>query len=613
MKIFILKPWHRIALHVILPVALTAFLFAGSLFFYNLPNFRRLLYEDNERFIREMVDIVSSLAQNYQSRVESGELTLQEAQNRFKERLRTMRYGPGKGNYFWINDLNARLIMHPYLSELEGKDVSDLADINGKRFVAEFSRVGRQQGGGYVEYMWQWHDDPNRIVPKIGYVRLFEPWGWVIGTSIYIQEVRSEIDRLTRVIHRNTAIIYLIVIALCGYVVWQGVRTEMERQRVQDDLRNSFERFKTVLDSLDAIVYVSDIFTHEVLFVNKCGLEKASGASGQYCWEILGMDQGQPCESCDMRELMDRTRQPHVPIRQIHDVARDRWYECRDQLIRWVDGRDVCLEVASDITDRKRAEQEREGLMRKLALKNEELQSIVYATSHDLRSPLINIEGFSRELGNSCGRLADLLRNPESLKCGQTILKSILEEDIPESLDFIFRNTEKMQTLVNGLLQLSRIGTAKLDFKSLDMNALLSNVLASCNYQIKTIDAQVTVESLPPAFGDYSQINQVFANLIDNALKYRQKDCPLVIRITGRRLDGMVEYTVTDNGIGIAQMHLGRIFELFQQLKPSVNPSEGVGLGLTIVKRIVDIHNGGIRVESIPGEGTTFFITLPKG
>lgn len=614
MKTVILKPWQRIALHVILPTALTVILFAGSLFFYTLPRFEGLLYEDHKKFIREMTHIVLNLAANYQSRVESGELSLPEAQNRFKERLRVMHYGRENRDYFWIHDLGTSyMIMHPYRPDLEGQNVYDLQDVSGKYLTREFNAMARQPDGGYVEYLWQWHDDPDRIMPKIAYVHRIEPWGWVVGTGIYVEELRQEIATLTTEVHRNTAFIFLIVAALCGYLIWHGVRTEMARQTAQEDLQESFERFKTVLDSLDTIIYVSDLETHEVLFVNKCGRQKASGAQGRYCWQVLHLDQTAPCESCHLQALMRGAAESSTHVRQIHDPQRSRWYECRDQLIRWVDGRAVCLEVATDITDRKTAEQDREDLMKKLSQKNEELQSIVYAASHDLRSPLINIQGFASELGNACGRLTELLRRPQGAAMYQTIVQTILEEELPESLDFIHKNTEKMQTLVNGLLQLSRIGTAKLQFRSLDMNALMNDVLSTCGYQIKTIGADIKVEPLLPAWGDSNQINQVFSNLVDNALKYRRQDRPLKMTIRSRDVDGLVEYAVSDNGIGIARMHLHRIFELFQQLKPAGGAAEGVGLGLTIVKRIIDIHNGSIRVESIPGEGSTFYVTLPKG
>lgn len=616
MKRIILKPWQRIVLHVIFPAALTLALFAGSLFFYTLPKFKQTIREENKQFLREMINIVYTLAENYQVQVISGELSLEEAQQRFVNRLRTIRYGRDGQDYFWINDLDSHLIMHPYRPDLEGKDLDNWQDPAGNYIFRDFAEIAREYGSGYVEYMWQWQDDPERVLPKISYVRLYEPWQWVFGTGIYVDDMQREINALTWDVHRNTAAIFLVVACLSGYLSWHGVQTEMGRRQAEQDLTESYERFKTVLDSLDAIVYVTNIQTHEVLFVNKCGLDMAPGTSaesGRHCWQVLmSSDSEVPCESCELLQLIRRGRQSDVHVREIHHARSNRWYECRDQLIRWVDGSPVCLEIAADITQRKQSEREREELLRKLSLKNDELQSIVYAASHDLRSPLINIQGFSKELGHSCGRLSEMLQRSEGAAVNQPIVQTILEEDIPESLDFIYRNTEKMQTLVNGLLQLSRIGTAKLNMQTLDMNALVNDVLAANSYQIKSIGADITVDPLPAACGDYNQINQVFSNLIDNSLKYRHQHRPLKIHISGRIADNEAEFAVADNGIGIPEMHLNRIFELFQQLKPASSASEGVGLGLTIVKRIMDIHNGKIRVASEPDQGSTFFLTLPK-
>ncbi len=611
MKPALLKPRGRIMLHVIFPAALTIALFAGSLFFYTLPRVREILYDDHKKFIKEMMDIVYSLAENYEFRVQTGELTRAEAQYRFMERVRAIRYGSGGKDYFWINDLNARLIMHPYRPDMEGPDLSDYQDIKGKRFFLEFNQIAKEQGSGYVEYMWQWQDDPNHVMPKLSYVKLFEPWGWVLGTGIYVDEALGEINQLTMNVQRNTAIIFMIVACLCGYLSWQGIQTELRRRTAEKELTNSFERFKRVLDSLEAIVVVSDIATHEILFVNRRGVEM-SPAAGRFGRPIADGVPRSLGLGTELRES-NGADESAVQVREYYEAASGRWYENREQRIRWVDGREVCLEVAADITDRKQSEQEREGLMRKLSLKNEELQSIVYAASHDLRSPLINIHGFSKELGNSCGRLMQQLRQAECSAADPAAVQAILDEEIPESLSFIHRNTEKMQTLVSGLLQLSRIGTSKLEMQRLDMNAMLADIAAACSYQIKSLGAELSVESLPEGYGDSRQINQVFTNLIDNGLKYRQEGRPLKITVSGRELEGKVEYAVADNGIGIAKMHVGRIFELFHQLKPSGNPSEGVGLGLTIVKRILDMHNGSIRVESEPGVGSTFYVTLPKG
>ena len=109
-----------------------------------------------------------------------------------------MRYGPESKDYFWINDMQPRLIMHPYRTDLEGKDIAGFTDPSGKHLFVEVVRTVKNSGAGYVDYQWQWKDDPDRIVPKISYVKGFDPWGWIIGTGIYVEDVHTEIAAITR-------------------------------------------------------------------------------------------------------------------------------------------------------------------------------------------------------------------------------------------------------------------------------------------------------------------------------------------------------------------------------------------------------------------------------
>jgi signal transduction histidine kinase len=246
-----------------------------------------------------------------------------------------------------------------------------------------------------------------------------------------------------------------------------------------------------------------------------------------------------------------------------------------------------------------------------LSFRNAELQSIVYTVSHDLKSPLVNIKGFSEELEvQSCKlikhlSLADL---PETIR---REVMPLLEEEIPKSLHFIQASTAKMKGLLDGFLRVSKIRSVPIQKETLDMNALVKSVLATMQYQIESGGIAVTVDDLPPCVGDSGQINQVISNLVDNALKYRDQNRPGAIHISGRRDGDCVSYWVKDNGIGIDRRHQDKVFEMFHRLDPNC-PVSGDGLGLTIVSRILDRHQGRIRLESEPGKGSTFYISLPS-
>jgi signal transduction histidine kinase len=259
-------------------------------------------------------------------------------------------------------------------------------------------------------------------------------------------------------------------------------------------------------------------------------------------------------------------------------------------------------ELDREIQVRKHAETE-------LQYKNNELEQIVYATSHDLRSPLVNIEGFSRELTSD---LKVLVNKVSDITCDNQAGNEIHEicSDLRDSLGFINKSVEKMERLLAGLLKLSRIGRQDVRCGVVDTNRLVDDVRDTYEYQFREYNGTLIRTDLLPCMADDSLLNQVFSNLIGNAIKYRSRDRDLVVSISCVETKDSIIYSVSDNGIGIHPGHLDKIFNLFHRLNPGETPGEG--LGLAIVKRIIERNNGWIWVESNPGAGSEFFIKLPK-
>lgn len=262
------------------------------------------------------------------------------------------------------------------------------------------------------------------------------------------------------------------------------------------------------------------------------------------------------------------------------------------------------------IVQRKRAQAEREQLLREVEAKNKELESLLYAASHDMRSPLINMQGFSSDLERACGELAGILPGHASNGDLQGA-QSLVQQRIPTALHFIRTSAEKMDSLIAGLLRVSRTGRVHLRFERLDLDRMIESILASMKYQIEQAGAQIEVAApLPSCWGDSAQINQAFSNLLDNALKYRDPVRPLVIHIGGRLEGSQAVYCVEDNGRGIEAQHQGKIWELFHRLDPT-GGTPGEGIGLTLVRRIIERHNGRAWVESEAGRGSRFSLALP--
>ncbi len=246
-----------------------------------------------------------------------------------------------------------------------------------------------------------------------------------------------------------------------------------------------------------------------------------------------------------------------------------------------------------------------------VAAKNKELENYLYATSHDLRSPLVNIQGFSQRLQKQTNAIKKAISEcPLEPDIQQTIGK-ITDEGIPKSLDFILTNVSKMDTLINGLLQISRTGRIKISIRKIDMNALLEHIIRALSFQIEEAGADVVVETMTECYGDAALLDQLFSNIISNALKYRDKNRQLVVTITAQAQYHKVTYSIRDTGIGIARRHLDKIWDVFYRVDSQASEA-GEGIGLSLVKRIVDKHKGKIRVESEEGQGSVFSIELQK-
>jgi PAS domain S-box-containing protein len=280
--------------------------------------------------------------------------------------------------------------------------------------------------------------------------------------------------------------------------------------------------------------------------------------------------------------------------------------------------------IGHDITARKRADaelaevrrllelrlRELDRINRQLAAKNEEVEAFVYVVSHDLRGPLVNLQGFCAELDMSCRELGELdAALPSGGMAGKRI-RSILTEDIPDSLRFIHTSTAKFGRLLNALLEVSRTGRQVYKFEEVDLHAVVQSTLDTLRLTIAAASVQVSLQPLPSVSGDSTALGQVFANLIGNALKYLDPGRPGRIEIGGELRAKDVHCWVRDNGVGLPAAALDRLFQVFQRFHPKL--ADGDGIGLALVRRIVERHGGKVWAESEEGVGSAFHFTLPR-
>ncbi len=270
--------WITISTRIILPVFLTLVLFIIAIYAVIEPTIREYIMASKKEMIKELTNTAWYLMNDYQSRVETGELTRDEAQERAKMRLRQLRYGKELKDYFWINDMHPKMVMHPYRSDLEGKDISHLKDSTGKRYVIEFVETVKKSGAGYVMYEWQWKDNPDLIVPKLSYVKGFEPWGWIIGTGIYIEDVQERIDAIILRLNYALAVILFIVAILSIYIIFESIQRERKRDEAETGLKNSEALLSSIIEFLPDAALVID--KNERIIAWNRAMENMTGIRG---------------------------------------------------------------------------------------------------------------------------------------------------------------------------------------------------------------------------------------------------------------------------------------------------------------------------------------------
>ena len=250
---------------------------------------------------------------------------------------------------------------------------------------------------------------------------------------------------------------------------------------------------------------------------------------------------------------------------------------------------------------------------RDLQQKSQEIEMFVYSVSHDLRSPLVNLQGFSRELELSRVELGKLLKS-EMPAAEQERARVVVERDITESVQYIQTAVTRLSHIIDALLRLSRAGRVEYRAKIVEVRPIILRIVEAMHNTIAERSADVVVHPLPPVWADPTALEQIFANLVGNAINYLDPKRPGKIEIGSidcevEGMSKMLTYYVKDNGLGIAQAYLPKVFAIFQRLHGEVAAGEGVGLAL--VRRVIERHGGKVWVESTDGAGSTFFVAFP--
>jgi PAS domain S-box-containing protein len=405
-----------------------------------------------------------------------------------------------------------------------------------------------------------------------------------------------------------------------------------ERKRAEESVRQSEERYRTLVEEVrDYAIFMLDPGGHVVTW-NK-GAERLKGYTLE---EIVGKHFSvfYPPEA-----IASKWPWHELEVARVEGRFEDEGWRVRKDGSRfWAnvvitavyDSRGILQgfsKVTRDVSERKRYEEftralndelrerveELAATNRALSEKSQEVETFVYSVSHDVRGPLVNLQGFSEEIQRSCAELLDLIEGEPAIPDHiRESARRIINSDINEATGFMTTAVAHLGNIVDALLRLSRVGRVVYQPRIVNVAGTVRRVLDSAQGTIDAQHAAVTLSDIPPVVADPAALEQVFANLIANALRYRDPSRPCRIEIGGKYEDDgrSVRYYVKDNGLGIAPDVLPQMFTAFRRFHPDSGPGEG--MGLLTVHRILERHHGKIRVESVPGEGSTFSFELPN-
>jgi signal transduction histidine kinase len=255
--------WTSFVLRVVVPTALTVILFLGAIFFLLLPMIEKNSMDRKREMIRELTTSAWNILAKLENDERLGLLTREQAQQMAIEQIRNLHYGQEMKDYFWINDMHPRVVIHPYRTDLNGQDVSGFTDPDGKKVFVEIVRLVEQHGKGYLHYKWQSRGNKYHIVPKISFVKGFAPWGWIIGTGVYIEDIKAEISIIINRVITFSLVILLLIALLMGSIISISYKTHLQQQKAEDELKKT-QSSLLIAEKMASLGKLSAMVAHEI-------------------------------------------------------------------------------------------------------------------------------------------------------------------------------------------------------------------------------------------------------------------------------------------------------------------------------------------------------------
>ena len=538
-----------------------------------IPKSKDIHFSHQKEFIEQYTEMAVSILEDHNELTERGVFTAEESKELALNHIRELRHGRDEKNYFWIIDTRPVVIMHPYRTDMEGMDVSDYQDNEGTYLFNEMVELAEEKGKGYVSYYWQFKDQPEIVAEKLSYIELFEPWDWIIGTGLYLEETYQQISSLINSITIISLIVLSIILGLSVYLLRQGFFITRTKYELVDKLFESENKYKflveylnegiVVIDSDGTISYVNDKLCYmlgytrdEMVGTNMYRFfDDENGAVLQVQFEARKNGAEQPYE------LSWKTKQGNT----LSTIVSPKPIYGRDGGFRG------SFSVITDITRQKTTELELQSAINQ---KNSLLREVHHRVKNNLQliSSLLNLQK---------GKFEDPL-----------ITEAITDSQL------------RVQTMANvhELLYQSE------NFDRIDMKGFVeqisSNLKSTYLTDASLVAISVSIDNVHLQVEQAIPCGLILNELLSNSLKYAFPDlltadqpAENTVTIEMKREDRGVALRVADNGVGLPE---GASFEGEETL------------GLKLVALLSEQLEGAVSVDGNGGAGAKFTITFPN-
>jgi len=387
-----------------------------------------------------------------------------------------------------------------------------------------------------------------------------------------------------------------------------------ERKQMEEELRESESRFRTLVETTKVGVSAMDE-KGVITYVN----DRWGEIWGYSLKEIMGRYIFDFLDEKNLQILKEQLAKRREGSRESYEITWTKKDGSKAPTILSptpildTDGRyKGSYDFITDITERKRAEEQLQRYAAELEQSNEEVKNFAYIVSHDLRVPLVNLKGYTSELSSALEVIGPTMETalPHLNEEKRSAVAIALHEDVPEALEFITNSVSRMDSFINSVLILSRLGRRELKSEPIDMNTLVQTSLETLSHQIQERGTKVTVGSLPEVVADRTAMEQIVGNVLGNAVKYLDPERSGQIEVTAQTNNGEQLFCISDNGRGIAEEDMHKVFAPFRRAGKQDTPGEG--MGLAYVQTLVRRQDGRIWCESELGKGTTFTFTISQ-